>query len=501
MASLLGLDCGLTVTKAVLFDADGTLLAAARMRVPRMMPRPRHVERDLDVLWQAVAAAIHEVLERSGRAPADVRAVAATGHGDGLHLLDRNGRPLGSGILSLDSRAGALVARWRAEGVAAEALALTGQEPHAASPAALLAWLRAEEPDRFARIGHVLSCKDWVCYRLTGEIGTDRTEASTAFADWRTQMWSRQALELYGLGDLEGALPPIAQPAELIGAVRREAAEETGLPAGIPVAAGLHDVTASALGIGGHREGIVAVVAGTYSINETVTTVPHVDPRWFLRSAVAPGTWHAMAISPASSANYDWFLDRLCPRERQDWGPEIHDHLMPEIEAAFARQSPPIFHPFLFGSPYGPEASGAFLGLRGWHERGDLLRAVLEGIALTHRLHVDALRETFPVEACHLTGGVSRHPAMAQLFADMLGLPVVTTDTPEAAAWGAALCAGAASGLLPGWDSDPRDLSALSTVTEPDPDRRAEMEDRFALYKRAAEALAPVWRSLEGAEA
>ncbi len=298
---ILGIDNGLTVTKAVVFDAGGRALAMARRRLPQIIPCPRHVERDMRALWTATAEAITEALAASGRA-ADIAAVAATAHGDGIYLLDHAGEPLGNGILSLDSRAAALADRWQADGTADAALARTGQMPHASAPAALLAWIRDNEPERYARIGHVLACKDWLRFCLTGVIGTDLTEASTSFTDVYTQAYAPDILPLFGLSALAHALPSVARPDEVVGHVSEAAARTTGLVAGTPVVAGLHDVTASALGIGGHGEGRIAIVAGTYSINETVSSEPKVDARWFCRNGLKPGEWNNMSISPASSS-------------------------------------------------------------------------------------------------------------------------------------------------------------------------------------------------------
>lgn len=500
MPSLLGIDSGLTVTKAVVFDVTGTQLAVARRRVPQSMPAPRHVERDMDGLWRATAAAIAEALDVSGREPGDIVAVAATAHGDGLYILDRDRRPLGPGILSLDSRAHEVTQRWGAGTIACDVLALTGQLPHASAPAALLAWIREHDPERYARIGTVLGCKDWLRFCLTGTIGTDRTEASTSFTDVRTQEYSAAALHLFGLDELSGRLAPVAGSAEIVGRVTENAAALTGLSEGTPVACGLHDVTASALGIGGDREGVVAIIAGTYSINEVVSSEPRVDPRWFCRNAIAPGRWNNMAISPASAANYDWFLDTLCRGDQQAAeadGRSVHALFAAEIDAALARPSTVLFHPYLFGSPNGGAASASFLGLRGWHDRGAMLRAVLEGIAFNHRVHVDALRDGFAISEARLTGGTSRNPAFAQMFADILGVPVTVTATDEAAAWGAALCAGAGAGIFPSPWYDPRDLEALCRTYLPDGARRAAYDDRFGLFCRIAETMAPLWPDIE----
>ncbi|MDM9627957.1 FGGY-family carbohydrate kinase [Rhizobium sp. S152] len=500
MPSLLGIDSGLTVTKAVIFDIDGTPIAVARRRVTQIIPKPRHVERDMHELWSATAEAIREAIALSGRPATDIKAIAATAHGDGIYLLDSEQQPLGHGILSLDSRAGTIVDHWARTGVADEAIKVTGQVPHVSAPSALLAWIRDNEPERFARIGHIMSCKDWLRFCLTGVVGTDRTEASTSFTDVQTQDYSETALRLFVLQDLSPALPPTSRSDEIIGGVTAEVARLTGLAEGTPVAAGLHDVTASALGAGGYGEGIVAVIAGTYSINETLSAEPRVDRRWFCRNGIAPGVWNSMSISPASSANYEWFIEKLCASEWASCeaaGSSIHALLAKEIDAAFARPSTALFHPYLFGSPYGASASASFFGLSGWHDRGDMLRAVLEGIAFNHRIHVDALREGFSFGEARLAGGVSRNPAVVQMFADVLNMPVTITGTDEAAAWGAALCAGSAVDIY----ADPQSAAAgrkHGATCLPDPARSAEYEKRYRVFLEIAEAMAPVWPKITG---
>lgn len=503
MACLLGIDNGLTVTKAVVFDESGTPLAVCRERVPQSLPRPHHVERDMNGLWKTTARAIRAAIQQSGRPPADIAAVAATAHGDGLYLVDREGAPLGPGILSLDSRAEKTLSNWQRTDLPDQALTLSGQQPHVSAPSTLLAWIRDHEPARYARIGHVLGCKDWLRLCLTSEAGMDRTEASTAFTDVNTQTYSPALLELLGLSALQPALPPMHHPASVAGRVTRAAAAATGLTAGTPVAAGLHDVTASALGIGAHVPDVIGIVAGTYSINEVVSTAPATDPRWFCRSAVRPGQWNNMAISPASATNYDWFIDTLCAAERDDaaaGGASIHERLAPEIANALARPSTLLYHPYLYGSLHGAVASAGFLGLHGWHGRGDMLAAVLEGIAFNHRVHVDALREGFPARDVRLTGGISRNPRIAQLFADVLGLPVTVSATEEAAAWGAALCAGAAVGLYREFDADPRRMAELEVRFEPDPAEQAIRERRYGIHRQVARGLMPHWEALAALE-
>lgn len=499
MSRILAIDSGLTVTKAVVFDTAGRQLGVARRNVAQLMPLPHRVERDMADLWRETAAAIRDVIQATATDPGDILAIAATAHGDGLYLLDHQAHPLGHGILSLDSRAVGVMDGWQKSGINSQSLELTGQMPHVSAPSALLAWIKTKEPDRFAKIGHVIACKDWLRFCLTGTLGTDRTDASTSFTDVQSQEYARDALGLFGLDTLAQALPAISHSAEIIGAISDGAAALTGLKPGTPVAAGLHDVTASTLGIGAHAPGIVGIVAGTYSINECVSTAPVTDDKWFCRNAIDPGYWNNMAISPASTTNYDWFLDTFCVADRQHAearGKTIHAALAPEIDAGLARASSVLYHPYLFGSPFGAAPSAGFFGLRGWNNRGDILAALLEGIVFNHRQHIDALRDTFPASQARLTGGASRNPTVAQLFADVLDIPVVVTDTEEAAAWGAALCAGAAVGVFDRFDADPRDLDATSTTYRPGAARVAHYAERYAAYRNLAEILPGAWADL-----
>jgi len=499
MPCLIGIDSGLTVTKAVIFDAeDGTVLALARRRVAQSIPAPGHVERDMDGLWQATAEAIKEAVVASGRPASDIAAIAATAHGDGIYLLDEDKTPLGPAIISLDTRAGAIADAWNQSEVGARSLALTGQKPHASAPSAILRWISAQQPERYARIGHFIAAKDWLRFCLCGTIGTDRTEASTAFTDVKTQDYADDAFRLFGLDRLIGRQPAMSGSTEIVGAVTQQAARLTGLLVGTPVVAGLHDVTASALGIGAYREGVTAVIAGTYSINETVSRAPKVDPRWFCRNGIFPGEWNNMSISPASTANYDWFIEHCCSagETQQTERDSIHATLAKEFEAACARPSSVFFHPYLFGSPFGGASSAGFYGLNAWHDRGDMLRAVLEGIAFNHRVHVDALRDGFAPTSARLTGGVSRNPAMAALFADILGLPVTVTRTEEAAAWGAALCAGVGVGRYASPTDDPRDLAAIETTYQPNAERQRAYDERYRTFLDLADAMKPIWPTL-----
>jgi L-xylulokinase len=495
---LLGVDSGSTATKAVVFDACGHTIAVGSRRVEQRQPRVRHVERDMRETWDAACGAIRDAVSQVP--DGSIQAVGVTGHGDGLYLVDRAGEPLGAGMLSLDSRAFGVIERWRDEGVMDRALQLTGQRPYAYAAVSLLKWIQLNEPERFANIGHVLFCKDWLRVCLTGAFATDPTEASSSFTDVRTQTYSDDVLALYGLEAIRHALPEIVPSAAQAGRISAQAAALTGLKAGTPVACGLHDVTSGAVGMGNIEPGVLSVTAGTFSINETLSDRPQLDARWSCRHGTRPGQWMNMSISPASSSNVDWALRELFQHETQEAarrGCSLFDLIGDEIQAAFDQPSSVMFHPFLFGSPFEQPASASFFGIRSWHRRAHLARAVLEGMVFNHRWHIEALTSAFPAKRAGLTGGGSSSPLLTQLFADVLGVDIDIPESQEASALGAALCAGVSIGLYASLSDAVQSACRVQRTHTPDAGRSARLHQAYTLWSQLTAAVQPLWPALD----
>ncbi len=497
---LLGLDSGSTATKAVIFDTAGRTIAVGSRRVTQRQPRARHVERDMRETWEAASGAIRDVLASARIEAQSIAAVGVTGHGDGLYLTDADGDPLGAGILSLDSRAFDVLDRWRDAGVLEHALPLTGQRPYPYAAVSLLKWIQTHEPSRYARIGHVLFCKDWLRFCLTGVPATDPTEASSSFTDVRTQRYSGDVLHLYGLESLSNALPEMVASDATAGRVSALAASQTGLIEGTPVACGLHDVTSSALGMGNTEPGVLSITAGTFSINEILSDRPHLDARWSCRNGTRAGQWMNMSISPASSSNVDWMLRELFQHESElaaQRGCSLFDLIGDELLEAFAEPSSVMFHPFLFGSPFDQPASASFFGIRSWHRRAHLARAVLEGIVFNHRWHIEALTSALPARRAGLTGGGSSSMLLAQLFADVLGIEIDIAESQEASALGAALCAGVSVGLYASLSDAAAKACRTQRTHQPDTARHRELDETYQLYSRLITAISPTWSALD----
>ncbi|GGX79842.1 FGGY-family carbohydrate kinase [Streptomyces anandii] len=494
---VLGVDAGHTVTKAVLFDSAGRQVAQGSGTLPLATPRPCWVERDMDDVWRTTHQAITAALAAAGVEGSAVAAVGLTGHGDGLYLVDERGRPVRAAITAMDTRAESVLAEWRDTPIWEQALTLSGTVPFAGSPAALLTWLGRHEPAALERSRWLLSCKDWLRRRLTGVAATDPTDASASFTDMRTGDYTKELLDLFGLGPLAVKLPPVLASDAVCGTVTRQAAAVTGLVAGTPVVTGAHDVDAAALGIGATQAGELSLIAGSFSINQVLCDHPVTDLRWQCRRFLRPGQWMVMSTSPASVANLEWFLRVM--GTPPGCGDDLYGAISQEVADRLTGPSEVLFHPFVYGSPHQPPASGTFLGMRGWHDRGHLIRALMEGVVLNHRWHVDVLRSRLPITGpARLTGGAARSAVWSQMFADALELPILVTDVEESAARGAALLAAGAVGL-PGDGTDAHAGISIVRRHEPAPDRVAVLGEAYRVYQEAQRALGPVWTRLDAA--
>lgn len=480
---LLGIDSGQTVGKVCLYDLAGREVATASAPNDISTPRPRWMERDMEQVWQQIAAAIRDVLAVIGP-DAEILGISICGHNDGAYLLDEDLAPVRPAILATDSRAHEYSARTAAGPIGRRCLELTGQVPFAASPASLYAWLRDHEPERFAEVRWALYCKDWIRLKLTGRIGTDPTDASASFVDLRKRQWSDEALDLFGLGDLRPAMPEILDSTAVAGSVSAKAAAVTGLPEGIPVVTGAHDVDASALGIGAIQTGSASVVLGTFCINQVVADRPVSDSRWQARQFLEAGRWLHMSTSPAGAVNLDWAIRQLGPLTAE--GKPDPSAAIVEAMAA-ADVDAPLFLPFLYGSPHGDNVRASWQGLRGWHGRAEMLHAVLEGVAFNHRTHLRGLQEVFSIERpVRVCGGGARSPYWTQLLSDVLNLPVEVTDAAEAGTRGAALLAGIGTGVYADLNDAVERTVQVTRHQEPRPGQVAYHDERYRTYLTAA---------------
>lgn len=502
---LLGIDNGNTISKAAIFDLEGREIQVFSRQVKSDFPHKGWTERSMDDLWQSTAMTVKDALNQSGIKPQQIIGIGTTGHGNGLYLIDKEGRPARAGIQSLDSRAADVVANWNRNNLHDQVFPYTTQAFWPAQPNALLAWIKQNEPQVYQRIGAVLMVKDYIKYCLTGEVTSDFTDMSgTSLMDVRHKRYSDELLNLYNLTDIRPALPTLVNSFEMAGRVTPDAARATGLAPGTPVVGGLFDVDASALGAGVYQPGQVCIIAGTWSINEIVTADPIVDPALFMTSIyTVPDLWLTIEASATSATNLEWFVTQFCTEEKaaaDERGISVYDVCSEMVDSLPPGGSDIIFHPFLFGSNVQASARAGFYGIAGWHTKAHMLRSLYEGVVYGHLSHLEKLRDAGGtgnrIEAARLSGGGAHSSVWTQIFADTLQLPMEVPEGIEIGARGAAMSAGIGVGVYQDHADAVATAVKLKRRQEPNPAATPFYLERYTEYKKLLECMQELWDRL-----
>lgn len=435
--AVLGIDLGTSQVKALVMTPDGEILGRGRAGYRVVSPGEGLAETDPAEWWRATTAAVREALADAS-ADIEVAAVGVDGQMHGVVLADADGAAVRPGILWLDRRAEAEAARYGE--LPAELTRPLGNQASAGMAGPMLGWLAAHEVDALRAARWALQPKDWVRMRLTGLAATDPTDASgTLLFDLARGVWADGVIAALGLPAEK--LPPVLRATQVAGQLLPGPASELGLTPGIPVAVGAADTAAALyaadLGEGDGREGWALLTVGTGG----QWMVPEGEFRpaagTNLFAAVGGGFYRLAPVQNAGVA-LDWVRGVLGVSWQQlydtAWRPW--------------RADTPVFLPYLARERWDPATAGAWEGLSLGHERDDLLRGALEGVAFLLRRRLDDLRAAgHQPEAVLLGGGGATHPAWRQLLADVLALPLHPGDTSWLSAAGAARVAAAAAGM------------------------------------------------------
>ena len=336
-----------------------------------------------------------------------------------------------------------------------------------------LLWLRKYEPAAYARIKRLVVAKDYVRYRLTGELATDVSDAAgVALFDVAQRRWSARLLELLDIPP--GWLPPALESQEISGHVSAKGAAATGLKVGTPVVAGAGDQPAQAVGSGIVEPGEALLTIGTSGVVFVATAAPVSHPQGLLHAFAhaIPDTWCLMGVVMSAGGSLKWYRDTVGCREDPPEDAGVYDQLMNEAEQAPAGSDGLLFLPYLTGerTPYvDPEARGGWIGLTARHTRSHMVRAVVEGITFGLRDAVDMVEALHPIDGPILvSGGGARSPVWRQIQADILGRELVTAPETEGAALGVAILAAVGAGEYGSVREAARVFIRRAGRTEPD---------------------------------
>ncbi len=418
-ACFLGIDIGTSAVKALVVDNLERPVAGAEVALVTDRPAPGWSEQHPDIWWRAVRQALSEMATSVPDVLGRISAIGLSGQMHGAVLIGRDDRPLRPAILWNDGRS------------AAEASALNGALPSLGEVAGVpamagflapkIAWLRTHEPETLSATKHVLLPKDWVRFLLTGEFATDMCDAAgSLLLDEARRQWFPAILEAVGLQSEQ--LPRLLEGPEISGRVTSEAAEVTGLPAGIPVVAGAGDAAAAGIGIGAVDDGDAFISLGTSSQLFLTTGDYRPNPAALVHAFAhaLPSRWFQMAAMLNGASVMAWTAGIIGVA---DLGAAL-DALADRGQAI----SPVTFLPYLQGerTPHDdPAARGVFFGMNGGSDGLDLLQASVEGMAFTLVDAVAALETAGPVPATlAAVGGGSRGRLVMEVVASALGRPI-----------------------------------------------------------------------------
>jgi len=495
MAVFLGIDVSTTASKALLIDEKGEVLGTASHAHTLQTPKPLWSEQDPKEWWQAVSASIHAALEKAGIGGEVISAVGLTGQMHGLVLLDEAGEVLRPAILWNDGRTQAQCDEIHARFGKEKFIQVTGNIALTGFTAPKILWVKENEPEVYSRAKHVLLPKDYIRYRLTGEYAMDKADGSgTVLFDLRARDWSEEVLAAL---DIPGKwMPPTFEGPEFTGKVTAEAAAATGLKSGTPVAAGGGDQAAQAVGVGAVKPGVVSLAVGTSGVVFATTPTALIEPEGRLHAFchAVPGMWHFMGVMLSAAGSLQWYRDTLAP------GISFDDLLL-EAESVPAGSEGLQFLPYLSGerTPYAdPLARGAWIGLTLRHARGHLTRAVLEGVSY-------GLKDSFTliqnaglgeIRQIRASGGGVKSALWRQILASILEAELVTVNTTEGAAFGAALLAGVGAGS---WKDIPTacdQIVKVTNITSPDPGQVEAYRQAYPRYRQLYPSLKPSFEQM-----
>ena len=492
MASLLmGVDLGTSSTKTVVIDPGGRLLSCAAQEYRVDTPQPGWAEQDPHVWWGAAQDTMRQALAEAAASPADIAAIGLSGQMHGAVCLDATGRPVRPAIIWADQRSSAQVARVY-HTLGAERLGLWTANPLAVGfMLSSLLWLRELEPETYRQTAHVLLPKDDLRYRMTGQLGTEPSDASsTSLFDTVRRRWCDPLLEALGID--ANLLPPVHESAEITGELASDFAAAAGLHEGTPVVCGGSDQAMQALGNGIVEPGVLSCGIGTGGQLFAPVAAPVYDAqlRLHLFCHAMPQSWHLEAGVLSAGLALKWLRDNV-----------LEGHTYQEL-ADLAETTPPgaeglFFAPYLAGerTPHmDPKARAGFFGLTLRHTRAHLARSVMEGVVFALRQGLDLMLDLgVPVERVVASGGGARHPLWLRLQADIFDRPIYRTRTAESAAFGAALLAGVGVGVYPDAPTSCRNtVRWRDEICRPNPDNVARYREAYETYR----ALYPALRGL-----
>ncbi len=507
---LIGIDAGTSVIKSIAFDLKGTQLHSASVKNEYQLVDGAGAEQSPALTWSKTCDTLRELAELIPNLKNRISAIAVTGQGDGTWLIDEHGDPVADGLLWLDARAADLADEITASSGNRRRFELTGTGVNACQQGPQLRWLKQHKPNVFAAATSSFHCKDWLYFKLTGDIATDPSEGVFSFGDYRTRQYSDEVLDVLGLAKHRSLLPEMVDGVEAHGSLNRTASQECGLLQGTPVVLGYVDVVCTALGGGlyaGSGDRGCSIIGSTGMHMRLARQAADIDLNTectgYTMCMPVPGVYTQMQSNMSATLNIDWLLD-LIDGVLSGFGVErSRSDILSSLDGWVADAAPAslLYQPYISeAGERGPfidsNARAGFTGLCSRHGISDITRAIFEGLALASRDCYLAMG-SLPDEVC-VSGGATRSRQLLGMVASALESAVQTSTREEAGAAGAAMIAAVSIGHYSSMDECVAEWvePLMDEMIAPDPELSAVYKSIYPSYVESHRSLTPVWKSL-----
>ncbi|MBR1591458.1 MAG: xylulokinase [Ruminococcus sp.] len=504
MAYVIGVDCGTSGTKTVLFDERGNVISSKTIEYPMYQPKNGYAEQDPADWADAMINTIGYVVRESGVNKDDIKGIGISGQMHGLVMLDGDNNVLRRSIIWCDQRTANEVEQMNKTVGRERLVEITANPALTGWTAAKILWVRNNEPQIYSKVKHILLPKDYLRFILTGEYAAEVSDASgMQLLDVPNRKWSDELLSAFEID--KSWLGKLYESCEITGTLTKSAAKLLGLNENTIVVGGAGDNAAAALGTGVAEDGKAFTTIGTSGVVFAHTSQISIDKKGRVHTccAAVPNTWHVMGVTQGAGLSLKWFRDNFCMSEKETaklMGVDEYYLMDRQAENVPIGANRLLYLPYLMGerTPHlDPDARGVFFGLSAVHTRRDMLRAVMEGVAYSLRDCVEVFREmNINVNDMTACGGGGTSPLWRSMLADLYNCEVKTASSKEGPALGAAILALVGAGI---YTSVPEACNAVvktDKIRKPVSVNVPEYEKYYRLYREIYPALREQFRKL-----
>lgn len=490
MSYIIGVDCGTSGTKTVLFDEKGSVIASKTIEYPMYQPKNGYAEQEPGDWAMAMINTIKAVMAQSGVKKEDVKGIGISGQMHGLVMLDKDNNVLRPSIIWCDQRTATEVEQMNKIVGREKLVEITANPALTGWTAAKILWVKNNEPEIYSKVAHILLPKDFLRFVLTHEYATEVSDASgMQLLDVPNRKWSDELLSAFEID--KNWLGKVYESCEVTGTLTKCMADELGLCEGTIVVGGAGDNAAAAVGTGVVEDGKAFTTIGTSGVVFAHTSSISIDKQGRVHTccAAVPNTWHVMGVTQGAGLSLKWFRDNFCQAEKdtaKGMGVDEYYLMDKEAETVPIGANRLLYLPYLMGerTPHlDPDARGMFFGLSAMHTKKDMLRAVMEGVAYSLRDCMEICREMgINVSDMMACGGGGTSPLWRQMLADLYACPVKTSASKEGPALGVAILAMVGAGL---YKSVPEACAAIigtDKIQEPVRENIPVYEKYYRLY-------------------